>query len=665
MKLLSRVVEGLGPMKPSNQQSLFFSALKGAKSYRSIMIWKIRGGPLLHTRPLLRKRAFYLPSFLNPDHSFRPTTKGGIIMSNFNLHNQETELLHGGQNVDPTTGSRAVPIYQTTSYVFRDTEHAQNLFGLTEPGNIYTRIGNPTVDVFEQRIALLEDGVAAVATSSGMAAITLAILNVAGSGDEVIADSNLYGGTYNLFANTLPRYGINVKFVNASNPEEISDAITDKTKAVFGEIITNPSLNVLDVEAIATIAHEHNIPLIVDNTFATPYNTKPIVWGADVVVHSATKWIGGHGTAIGGIVVDGGRFNWDNERFPGFTEADESYNGIRYVDIGPAAFATKLRVQLLRDIGACLSPHNAFLLLQGLETLHLRVERHNKNAEEVASFLQGHPAIEWVNYPGLKEHPSHELATKYLRSGFGSIITFGIKGGRESGRKLIDSVKLWSHVANVGDAKSLIIHPASTTHQQLSTEDLRESGVTEELVRLSIGIESTKDILTDLDQAIAQATSEAQTLIPSTEDAIKWLLNSPFTRDEGTISKKTIAVFNLSNPASELYKTAAKLQRLGFQIVPINESEQETLGQQSYKQLADVPFNIDAVWLNGKVSPTTIEQLINKQGKILWVEEPVVHDQTLENAAAAGIAVVYSKNPYLEAIQLRGNNSNNNLPVEV
>src|SRR5699024_6962184 len=397
-------------------------------------------------------------------------SKEELFMSNFHFFNPETALLHAGQEPDPTTGSRAVPIYQTTSYVFRDTEHAQNLFGLQEPGNIYSRIMNPTVDAFEQRMAQLEDGSAAVATSSGMAAITLSILNIAGAGDEIIADSNLYGGTYNLFAHTLPRYGIEIKFVDGTDPEAIRAAFTSKTKAVFGEIITNPSLNIFDVETIGAIAHEHGVPLIIDNTFATPYLTKPLQWGADIVVHSATKWIGGHGTTIGGIVIDGGRFNWNNGKFPGFTEPDESYNGLRYADLGIAAFATKLRVQLLRDIGAALSPHNAFHLLQGLETLHLRIERHNKNAEEVAAFLKKHRAVEWVNFPGLKEHPSHQLAKKYLASGFGSIITFGIKGGREAGRKLINNVSLWSHVANVGDAKSLIIHPASTTHQQLSAE---------------------------------------------------------------------------------------------------------------------------------------------------------------------------------------------------
>src|SRR5699024_1878087 len=373
-------------------------------------------------------------------------------MSQFNFHNPETTLLHGGQEPDPTTGSRAVPIYQTTSYVFRDTEHAQNLFGLTEPGNIYSRIMNPTVDAFEKRIAELEDGVAAVATSSGMAAITFSILTIASAGDEIIADSNLYGGTYNLFTHTLPRYGINVKFVDGTDAEAIKAAFTDKTKAVFGEIITNPSLNILDVETIAKIAHDHSVPLIIDNTFA-PYITKPIQWGADIVVHSATKWIGGHGTAIGGVVVDGGRCDWGTGKFPGFTEPDESYNGLRYVDVAPAAFATKFRVQILRDIGACLSPQNAFLLLQGLEPLLLSMKHHSECAEEGVGDLAQHASVECVNFPGLREHPSIKLANKYLDDGFGSIIPFGINGGREAARTLFDHYFLWSHVANVGDSK--------------------------------------------------------------------------------------------------------------------------------------------------------------------------------------------------------------------
>lgn len=419
----------------------------------------------------------------------------------------ETILLHGGQEPDPTTGSRAVPIYQTTSYVFDDTEHARKLFGLEEQGNIYTRIMNPTQDVFEQRIAQLEGGVGALATASGMAAISTSILNIAGVGDEIVAAANLYGGTYNLFSTTLPKYGIQVKFVDPTDPEAFRKAITPKTKAVYAEIIGNPSLNVLDVEAVADIAHEAGVPLIVDSTFATPYVCRPIESGADIVVHSATKWIGGHGNSIGGVIVDGGHFDWNSEKFPGFTEPDESYHGLRYAqDVGEAAFITKARVQLLRDIGACISPFNAFLLLQGLETLHLRIREHNKNAEKVAEHLKNHPGVEWVAHPSLENHPSHELAKKYFDNGFGSIVNFGIKGGKEAGRKLIDNISLWSHLANVGDAKSLIIHPATTTHQQLGEEELKTTGVTEELVRLSVGIESVKDLTNALDEALFKAT---------------------------------------------------------------------------------------------------------------------------------------------------------------
>src|SRR5690625_6184469 len=425
-------------------------------------------------------------------------------MSNFNFQSSETTLLHTGQTADPATGSRAVPIYQTTSYEFKDTEHAQNLFGLKEPGNIYSRLGNPTVAVFEERIAALEDGSAAVATSSGMAAITLAILNIAQAGDEIIADSNLYGGTYILFNKTLPKYGIDVKFVNGMDPNAVEQAITEKTKAIFGEMITNPSLHVFDVKSIGSIAQRHGVPLIIDNTFA-PYIAKPLAWGADIVIHSATKWIGGHGTTIGGVVVDGGRFNWANGRFPSFTEPDETYQNLRYIDVGLEAFATKLRSQLLRDIGASLSPNNAFLLLQGLETLHLRMERHQKNAKHIATYLQSHPAVEWVNFPGLSSHSSFALAKKYLKNGCNSIITFGVKGCRGVGRKVIDHVKLWSHVANVGDAKSLIIHPASTTHQQLTKQALEKNGVSESLIRLSVGLECVNDLIKDLDQAIKKS----------------------------------------------------------------------------------------------------------------------------------------------------------------
>lgn len=565
-------------------------------------------------------------------------------MSDFHAYSQETINLHGGQEPDPTTGSRAVPIHQTTSYVFKDTEHAQNLFALTEPGNIYTRINNPTIAVFEERMAQLEDGSCAVATASGMAAITLSILNLAAAGDEIIADSNLYGGTYNLFATTLPRYGIQVTLVDGSDLDAIRSAISPKTKAIFGEIITNPSLNVLDVEGIATIAHENNIPLIIDNTFATPYGTKPLTWGADIVVHSATKWIGGHGNSIGGVVIDGGRFNWDQPHFPGFTEPDESYNGIRYADLAPAAFGTKLRVQLLRDIGACLSPHNAFLLLQGLETLHLRVERHNQNAEKVAAFLQNNPAVEWINYPGLANHPSHSLANKYLKNGYGSMITFGIKGGREAGRQLIENISLWSHVANVGDAKSLIIHPASTTHQQLSAEDLQKSGVSEELIRLAIGIEHIQDVLADLDQAIAKATNTKPIIQSGQEDALKWLLSSPFHRENGSVRQKIIAITDEESSGQE----TRQLKQLGFQIIQIDD---QTAAE-------DLPETIDAVWQkHGSISKNLLERLPKKQGTILLLEQAKQTDQIVEHAEASGVAVITGINPYDAYIQLRGQES--------
>lgn len=421
---------------------------------------------------------------------------------------KETLLLHGGQQPDPVTGSRAVPIYKTTSYVFQSTEHAQNLFALKETGNIYSRITNPTVDVFEQRIALLEGGTAAVALSSGAAAIAFSILNIAGAGDEIIAAENLYGGTFNLFAHTLPRYGITVKFVDSTDPENFRKAVTDKTKGFFAEIIGNPSLNILDVEAVAAISNEVGVPLLVDNTFATPFGSNPIEHGANIVIHSATKWIGGHGTTIGGVVVDGGNFNWNSDKFPGFTEPDVTYHGLRYgIDVPNVAFAIKLRVQLLRDFGPTLSPEAAFSFLQGLETLHLRVPKHNENAQKIAEYLSGNEEVSWVNYLGLENHPTHELAKKYLKNGFGSILTFGVKGGREAGRQIIDHIEIWSHVANVGDAKSLIIHPASTTHQQLTPEDLVKSGVTEDLIRLSVGLEAVEDLQNALEKVLSRKTN--------------------------------------------------------------------------------------------------------------------------------------------------------------
>jgi O-acetylhomoserine (thiol)-lyase len=423
---------------------------------------------------------------------------------------QETLALHAGQEPDPTTGSRAVPIHQTTSYVFKDSDHAANLFALKEFGNIYTRIMNPTTDVLEKRIAALEGGVGALAVSSGQSAITLALLNIAHAGDEIVSSTSLYGGTYNLFHYTFPKLGINVKFVDSTNPQNFAAAIGPKTKAIYAETIGNPRLDTLDIERVAAIAHEHGIPLVIDNTLPSPYLVQPLKWGADIVIHSTTKFIGGHGTSIGGAIVDGGKFNWGNGKFPNYTEADPSYHGLKFWEVfgnfpgmGNVAFIIKARVQLLRDLGPSMSPFNAFLFLQGVETLHLRMQRHSENALAVAQWLENHPRVSWTLYPGLPSHAQHETARKYHRNGYGAILGFGIKGGMEAGQKLINAVKLFSHLANVGDAKSLIIHPASTTHQQLSEQEQRASGVTPDFVRLSVGIEHIDDIIADLDQALA------------------------------------------------------------------------------------------------------------------------------------------------------------------
>lgn len=420
----------------------------------------------------------------------------------------ETVLLHGGQEPDPTTGARAVPIYQTTSFQFKNTEHASNLFALKEFGNIYSRIMNPTNDVLEKRMTALDGGVGALAVASGQAAETLAILNIASEGDEIVSSDNLYGGTYTLFNNTFRRFGIKVKFVKSENAENFRGAITDKTKAMYTESIGNPKLNVADLEVLAKIAHENGIPLIVDNT-TTPYLLKPIDFGADILVYSATKFIGGHGTSIGGIIVDSGKFDWTNGKFPLIAGPDPSYHGMDFVKelapLGNIAFITKARVNLLRDLGPCLSPFNSFLFLQGLETLHLRMIRHSENALKVAGFLEGHPKVSWVNYPGLDSSPEKKLVDKYLPKGAGAIVGFGIKGGLEAGRKFIDSLQLISHLANIGDAKTLAIHPASTTHQQLSREEQEATGVTQDFIRLSVGIENVDDIIADIKNALDKA----------------------------------------------------------------------------------------------------------------------------------------------------------------
>jgi O-acetylhomoserine (thiol)-lyase len=421
-----------------------------------------------------------------------------------------TLALHGGQSPDPATNARALPIYQTTSYVFNSAEHAANLFALKEFGNIYTRIMNPTTDVLEKRVAALDGGLAGLAVASGQAAITLAVLNITRAGQNIVSTNYLYGGTYNLFHYTLPKLGIEVRFVDSSAPENFEKAIDDNTRLIYTESIGNPKNNVDDFEGIAAVAHRHGIPFVVDNT-VSPFIFRPLDHGADLVVYSLTKFLGGHGTSIGGLIVDSGRFNWANGKFPEFTEPDPSYHNLVFWEpfglhdqavVRGAAFIIKARVALLRDVGPCISPFNAWLILQGIETLHLRMQRHCENALKVAQFLSKHPGVAWVNYPGLESHPNYKNASKYLKHGAGAIIGFGIKGGLEAGKKVINAVKLFSHLANIGDAKSLIIHPASTTHQQLAPEEQLAAGVTPDFLRLSVGIEDIGDILADLDQAI-------------------------------------------------------------------------------------------------------------------------------------------------------------------
>jgi O-acetylhomoserine (thiol)-lyase len=440
----------------------------------------------------------------------------------------DTIALHAGQETpDPATGARAVPIYQTTSYVFRDTEHAASLFALKELGNIYTRMMNPTTDVFERRMAAIEGGTGALATSSGQAAETFALLNITQVGDNIVSANNLYGGTYQLFHYSFPKVGRTVRFVDSTRPQEFAKAIDGRTKAIYAETIGNPKLDIPDFEEIARIAHNAGIPLVVDNTVGVGL-VKPIDYGADITVLSATKFIGGHGTSIGGVMVDSGKFRWDNGKFPEFTEPDPSYHGLKYWDtcrdfpgMGNVAFIFKARVQWLRDAGCCLSPFNSFLFLQGLETLPLRQRRHSENALAVARFLKKHPAVIWVNYPGLEDHPSHQLARKYLDGHYGAIVGFGIKGGLEAGKRFINSIKLLSHLANIGDAKSLVIHPASTTHQQLTPDEQRETGVTEDYIRLSIGLEDVEDIKEEIDQALKAAVKRVSPLKGRSNDLAK------------------------------------------------------------------------------------------------------------------------------------------------
>jgi len=426
-----------------------------------------------------------------------------------NHYSLDTLCVHAGQEPDPSTTSRGVPVYRTSSYVFKSTEHAADLFGLKELGNIYTRLMNPTHDILEKRIAALEGGAAALSLSSGTSAVYYSIINICSAGEEIVSGSNLYGGTYTMFDNILPQFGINVKFVNPLDPKNFQKAITDKTRAIFIETIGNPVLEFTDIEAVADIAHDHGLPLIVDATFTTPCLLRTIEHGADVVVNSLTKWIGGHGSGIGGVVVDSGKFNWKDPKFKLFNEPDPSYHNIRYAhdlgDLNPLAFILRMRLVPLRNLGACISPDNAWMFLQGLETLHLRMERHCENAANVAKYLKEHPKVVWVRYPGLKDDPAYPVAKRYLKKGFGGMVVFGIKGGMDAGKNFIESLTLFSHLANVGDAKSLALHPSSTSHSQLTEEQQKAGGLTPDLIRLSIGIEHIDDIIEDLEQAFEQA----------------------------------------------------------------------------------------------------------------------------------------------------------------
>ena len=583
-------------------------------------------------------------------------------------YNIETLAVHGGQTPDPTTGSRAVPIYQTTAYVFHDTDHAQQLFALDEPGNIYTRIGNPTTDVFEKRIALMEGGVGAVAFASGHAAMVATILNICHAGDEVVTSSSLYGGTYNLFATTLPKYGITAKFVNPGDPENFRKAITPRTRAIFGETVGNPRLDVFDIEAVAKVAHENGIPLIIDNTFATPVLCRPIEWGADLVIHSATKWLGGHGAAMGGVVVDSGRFDWNSPKFPGFTEPDPSYHGVRYaIDFGSLAFMTKVRVQMLRDLGACQSPFNAFLLLLGLESVHLRMRQHSENAQAVAEFLRQHPAVAWVQYPGLPEHPTFARAQKYLKGGFAGMLVFGVKGGMEAGAKFIDTVSLFSHLANVGDSKSLVIHPASTTHQQLTAEQRVAAGVGDDLIRVSVGVENAQDLIADLDNALRVATGlgaeeeglgEGQ-IIVNDEGVIRWVLNSGSVTEEGERRPKLVAVVGLSdNPARPSYRVSRKMQRLGYRIIPVSPKGDYILGEQVYRSLQEIPFPIDVVQVFR--APQYAMEVLNDvkqmqhKPRIFWLQEGVINEEAAAASVEHGLQTVHNRCTYKEAQRLKG-----------
>ena len=569
----------------------------------------------------------------------------------------DTVAIHGGAAPDPATGARSVPIYQTTAYVFQSTQHAAELFNLDEAGNIYTRIMNPTTDVLEKRVALLEGGVAAVAFASGQAATTAAVLNCGRSGDEVVASSHLYGGTFTLLSSTLSDLGIRTRF--ADSLAEAATLMTERTRMVLVETLGNPRLDVSDLGAWARLAHHHGVPLAVDNTFATPYLCRPLEHGADLVIHSGTKWLGGHGAAMGGVIVDGGAFDYDRPEFPQFSEPDPSYHGLRFArEMGSLAFATRLRVKLLRDMGAALAPLNAWLILQGIETLSIRMERHSANAAELANRLRTHPGVAWVNYPGLPDHPSHELAVQYLDRGlYGGMLNFGIRGGVEAGKRFINALGLWSHVANVGDVRSLVIHPASTTHQQLSPEEQIRAGADPDLVRLSAGLEHVDDLWEDMEQALAKASGDWRpSVLINDEAVIRSVAQSP-TRPDGR--PWTIAVVGLSRqPGRPSYRVARKLQRLGYRIIPVNPAYagQTILGVPAVARLGDIaePVDVVEVFRTSDKAPEVAGEAAGISAPVFWMQEGVVSPVAARTASAAGKRVVMNRCLFKEIQRLRG-----------
>jgi O-acetylhomoserine (thiol)-lyase len=569
----------------------------------------------------------------------------------------QTVAVHGGAAADPATGARAVPIYQTTAFSFQNTAHAAELFSLDEAGNIYTRIMNPTTDVLEKRVALLEGGVAAVAFASGQAATSAVIFNVARAGDEVVASSHLYGGTHTLLTSTLADLGIRVRLVQ--DLWEAKDAFSDRTRLVLVETLGNPKLHVADLRAWAELAHAHGVPLAVDNTFATPYLCRPIDHGADIVIHSATKWLGGHGTAMGGIVVDGGRFDYDRPTFPQFSEPDASYHGLRYArEMGGLAFSTRIRVKLLRDLGGAISPFNAFLILQGVETLALRMDRACATALDLAERLSQAPGVSWVNYPGLANHPSRALANQYLAAGrYGAVLNFGIEGGVAAGRAFIDRLGLWSHVANVGDVRSLVIHPASTTHQQLTADQQLAAGADPDLVRLSVGLEDPEDLWNDLEQAIAHATRGTAPARRLNDEGVIREVAERSVKPDGT--PVTIAVVGLSaQPGRPSYRVARKLRRLGYRIVGVNPAYagQEILGEPCVSTLEEVPHAVDVVQVfrGAEHAPAIAREAASHSAPVFWLQEGVISDEAAQLAHAAGKWVVMNRCVFKEVQRIRG-----------